>query len=47
LNTKVRACSNSAGRKVEHITSAQLRRHFPAWNVERYRDGLFDPALFP
>jgi hypothetical protein len=47
LNTKVWACSNSAGRKVERITSAQLRRHFPAWNAERYRDGLFDPVLFP
>jgi hypothetical protein len=35
------------GRKVERITSAQLRRHFPAWNAERYHDGLFDPVLFP
>lgn len=47
LNSKVWACSNSAGRKIERITSSQLRRNFPAWNAERYRDGLSDPVLFP
>jgi glycine/D-amino acid oxidase-like deaminating enzyme len=31
------------GRKFERITSAQLRQRFPAWNAERYPDGVFDP----
>ncbi len=29
------------GRKVERITSAGLRKRFPAWNAERFCDGLF------
>ena len=29
------------GRKVERITSAELRKRFPAWNAERFCDGLF------
>jgi glycine/D-amino acid oxidase-like deaminating enzyme len=31
------------GRKFERITSAQLRQRFPAWNADRYCDGIFDP----
>jgi glycine/D-amino acid oxidase-like deaminating enzyme len=31
------------GRKFERVTSAMLRQRFPAWNAERYPDGIFDP----
>src|SRR6266446_8229582 len=30
------------GRKVERIDSATLRECFPAWNAERYCDGIFE-----
>jgi glycine/D-amino acid oxidase-like deaminating enzyme len=30
-------------RKFERITPAQLRQRFPAWNADRYCDGIFDP----
>lgn len=30
------------GRKVERIDSATLRERFPAWNAERYCDGIFE-----
>jgi len=30
------------GRKVERITSALLRERFPAWNADRYCDGILD-----
>ncbi len=31
------------GHAVERITSQDLRKRFPAWNAERFEDGLFDP----
>jgi glycine/D-amino acid oxidase-like deaminating enzyme len=31
------------GRKFERIRPAQLRQRFPAWNADRYCDGIFDP----
>jgi glycine/D-amino acid oxidase-like deaminating enzyme len=31
------------GRKFERITSAKLRQRFPAWNADRYTDGILDP----
>jgi glycine/D-amino acid oxidase-like deaminating enzyme len=31
------------GRKFERITSAKLRQRFPAWNADRFCDGVFDP----
>ncbi|MEP6686072.1 MAG: FAD-dependent oxidoreductase [Verrucomicrobiota bacterium] len=31
------------GRKFERINSAKLRERFPAWNADRYCDGVFDP----
>ena len=30
------------GRKVERIDSTTLRERFPAWNAERYSDGIFE-----
>ena len=30
-------------RKFERITSAALRQRFPAWNADRYTDGILDP----
>jgi glycine/D-amino acid oxidase-like deaminating enzyme len=30
------------GRKFERITSAKLRLRFPAWNADRYTDGILD-----
>jgi glycine/D-amino acid oxidase-like deaminating enzyme len=30
------------GRKVERIDSATLRERFPAWNAQRYCDGIFE-----
>ena len=30
------------GHRIECINSDYLRRHFPAWNAERYRDGFLD-----
>ncbi|MGI8482260.1 MAG: FAD-dependent oxidoreductase [Chthoniobacterales bacterium] len=31
-----------SGHRLERIDSAELRRRFPAWNAELYRDGFFD-----
>ena len=30
------------GRKIERIDSAKLRKRFPAWNAERYPDGILE-----
>src|SRR6187399_2433520 len=30
------------GRNFERITSTKLRQRFPAWNAERYTDGILD-----
>src|SRR5437763_2739361 len=30
------------GHRIERVNSDYLRRHFPAWNAERYPDGFLD-----
>jgi len=30
------------GHRIERVNSDYLRRHFPAWNAERYQDGFLD-----
>jgi len=38
------ALLHKRGHAVERMDSATLRRRFPAWNADRYIDGVFNPA---
>jgi len=34
---------NARGHKLERLDSAELRKRFPDWNSEKFRDGYFNP----